>query len=473
MKLLYRTVLFIATTLGVHSIVLAQSNLIIRTPASFSPGSLNTFVGTSAGNDNVTGISNTFIGGFAGNKNNSGFYNTFVGSQNGQNTNTVSNNTFMGYQSGYTNTTGYSNTFLGSTAGFSNTMGRFNSFVGVQAGYINTEGSDNSFVGYQSGRNNTTGSGNAFMGTYAGYNNITGNENVFLGYYAGYTNTDGNQNTFLGHNSGIQNTSGTNNSFIGSANKTGSANAFLGNLAGAFNTTGSNNVLIGNNAGRNNTAGSNNVIVGLNSGTATTGNDNVLLGANIQLTSASIQNAVNASVALSNAIVLGDPSNTSIAVGIGTDSPQFPLDVRGTINLRNNGRIKFANLSNPVREGTTDQFLTVNEQGETVLAKYRLRIDKVSEWSDKVFETGYKLKSLPEVGQYIQINKHLPGVPSAAEVVENGIDPAKMNAKLLEKIEELTLYSIQLEKELQATKKQQQEEIDELKRMVRQLLDKK
>lgn len=63
---------------------------------------------------------------------------------------------------------------------------------------------------------------------------------------------------------------------------------------------------------------------------------------------------------------------------------------------------------------------------------------------------------------------HLPGVPSAREVVEQGVDAMKMSALLLEKVEESTLYSIQLEKA-----NQQQVQTDELKQMGKQLLEKK
>ncbi len=80
-------------------------------------------------------------------------------------------------------------------------------------------------------------------------------------------------------------------------------------------------------------------------------------------------------------------------------------------------------------------------------------------WSDYVFEAGYPLKPLREVEAYIDENKHLPGIPSAAEVAEQGINVGEMNAKLLEKIEELTLYLIDQNKQLA----NQQKEIEELK----------
>ncbi|MEO0525911.1 MAG: hypothetical protein AAFZ89_01725 [Bacteroidota bacterium] len=73
-------------------------------------------------------------------------------------------------------------------------------------------------------------------------------------------------------------------------------------------------------------------------------------------------------------------------------------------------------------------------------------------WSDYVFEKDYKLLSLEEVEAHIQEVGHLPNIPSAEEVAANGILLGEMNAKLLEKIEELTLYIIQqqkVQKELQ------------------------
>jgi hypothetical protein len=69
-------------------------------------------------------------------------------------------------------------------------------------------------------------------------------------------------------------------------------------------------------------------------------------------------------------------------------------------------------------------------------------------WSDFVFEKDYKLKQLSEVESYIIANKHLPDVPSALEVENNGANLGEMNKILLQKIEELTLYTIQLEKRM-------------------------
>ncbi|KAA2243387.1 hypothetical protein F0L74_12865 [Chitinophaga agrisoli] len=67
-------------------------------------------------------------------------------------------------------------------------------------------------------------------------------------------------------------------------------------------------------------------------------------------------------------------------------------------------------------------------------------------WSDFVFENNYTPMPLAEVEQFVKQNKHLPDIPSAKEVLENGLDLGEINKKLLQKVEELTLYIIQLQK---------------------------
>jgi hypothetical protein len=102
-------------------------------------------------------------------------------------------------------------------------------------------------------------------------------------------------------------------------------------------------------------------------------------------------------------------------VGIGTSFPSEKLSVNGNIKT---------------------QKLIVTQTG----------------WSDYVFEPAYQLRSLADVEKFIKKNKHLPDIPSTKEVGEKGISVGDNQALLLKKIEELTLYVIDLNKEVNAIK---------------------
>ncbi|ELR68658.1 hypothetical protein C900_00169 [Fulvivirga imtechensis AK7] len=73
-----------------------------------------------------------------------------------------------------------------------------------------------------------------------------------------------------------------------------------------------------------------------------------------------------------------------------------------------------------------------------------------SSWPDYVFEENYNLTPLQDLEIYLKENKHLPGIPDAKTVEEEGVKLGEMNAKLLEKVEELTLYIIELEKRIKS-----------------------
>lgn len=104
-------------------------------------------------------------------------------------------------------------------------------------------------------------------------------------------------------------------------------------------------------------------------------------------------------------------------IGIGTETPDTKLAVNGTVHAK------------------------------------EVLVDLVG-WPDYVFEKDYSLMSLQELENSIKENKHLPNIPSADEVECDGIGLGQMNKKLIEKVEELTLYIIQLNKELQEVKSQ-------------------
>ncbi len=102
--------------------------------------------------------------------------------------------------------------------------------------------------------------------------------------------------------------------------------------------------------------------------------------------------------------------------------------------------------------------------GNIIAEKVRVKLQS-SGWPDYVFDKKYKLPSLQETEQFIQQHRHLPGVPSAAEVEKEGIDLGDNQATLLKKIEELTLYIIEQGKQ----QEKQQQEIEKLKNRLVQL----
>lgn len=85
-----------------------------------------------------------------------------------------------------------------------------------------------------------------------------------------------------------------------------------------------------------------------------------------------------------------------------------------------------------------------------------LKVQLQNAWPDYVFAAGYQLKPLEAVEQHIAEKGHLPNIPSACEVAENGISVGEMQTSMMEKIEELTLYLIQQKKEIEALKAENQ-----------------
>jgi hypothetical protein len=95
------------------------------------------------------------------------------------------------------------------------------------------------------------------------------------------------------------------------------------------------------------------------------------------------------------------------------------------------------------------------EQG-ILTEKVKVAVKTSADWADYVFDEQYRLLPLDQVAQYIQQHKHLPGIPSATEMVKDGNDLGQTDAKLLSKIEELTLYVIDMNKQLQQLKQENQ-----------------
>lgn len=86
-------------------------------------------------------------------------------------------------------------------------------------------------------------------------------------------------------------------------------------------------------------------------------------------------------------------------------------------------------------------------------------------WADYVFKKEYQLPTLKSLDDYIRRNQHLPDIPTAEEVQKNGLDLAVTQAQFLEKIEQLTLYTIDLQKQMDAMRMQNQELTSRLERL--------
>jgi|GEM_PF-1544985 len=132
-------------------------------------------------------------------------------------------------------------------------------------------------------------------------------------------------------------------------------------------------------------------------------------------------------------------------IGIGTITPKSKLEVIGNVII---GEI-------PSNKMPNDYNLYV-EKG-VIAEKVKVAVLTSSQWSDHVFDKKYELKPLEEVEKYIEENKHLPNIPSSEELVKEGLDLGKMQAKQMEKIEELTLYLIEMKKEIDILKKENKE----------------
>lgn len=141
-------------------------------------------------------------------------------------------------------------------------------------------------------------------------------------------------------------------------------------------------------------------------------------------------------------------------------------------SLKSNGEMDINNGTTPIFHLGTDGRLAIrNNSMETfriesngMVRARKVKVDSET-WPDYVFEKDYKLLPLDELEIFLIQNKHLPSVPSEQQIKEEGIDLGEMNVKMMEKIEELTLYLIQQNKELE----KQNKELEELKAEVARL----
>lgn len=306
------------------------------------------------------------------------------------------NFTFMGYETGMNNSGSTHNTAVGFRALKTNVSGIRNVAIGSQALQNNTA-NDNTAIGFNALQSNTTGNNNVAYGLSALRVNTTGNFNLGLAAGALENNTTGSNNVGIGYAAGYTNDVGSDNIAIGAYslfNGTGiSGNLAIGSQAGR-NSTGSNNVFIGNSAGYTETTSGKLHISNYNTATP---------------------------------LIYGDFTTKYLAVG---------------------------EVAAADRAAATSGGYRLLVKGGMITEKIKVAVAGSADWADYVFEPSYKMMPLEKVESFVKENKHLPNVPSAEEMAKNGLDVMQTSAKLMEKIEELTLYMIEMNKEIKALKKE-------------------
>lgn len=148
-----------------------------------------------------------------------------------------------------------------------------------------------------------------------------------------------------------------------------------------------------------------------------------------------------------------DNPDTKIMEVVNTTTGRTPFSLKadGAMDIDNG-------VANILHLGTNGMFSISNGVHKTFVVEAsgltRARKIKVDAevWADYVFEDDYPLMPLNEVESFLKEHKHLPSIPSEKVMLEQGIDIAEMNTKMMEKIEELTLYLIQQNKELEKLK---------------------
>jgi hypothetical protein len=284
--------------------------------------------------------------------------------------------------------------FMGFEAGLTKFEG-YNVGIGFRALKGNTSGTYHVAIGSQALKSNTTGTANTAIGNIALTNNTTGSHNVALGAAGLSTNTTGEYNLALGDGA------------LQASN--GSFNTSIGAYSMYSNTSGGNNTAIGTQSLNNNLTGTGNVGIGFQAGFNEIGSNKLYISNSSSTTP----------------LVYGDFSTKYLAVG---------------------------EVAAADRAAATSGGYRLLVKGGMITEKIKVAVAGSSDWADYVFDPSYKLMPLDKVESFIKENKHLPNVPSAEEMSKNGLDVTQTTAKLMEKVEELTLYIIQLQKEIQTIK---------------------
>lgn len=158
-----------------------------------------------------------------------------------------------------------------------------------------------------------------------------------------------------------------------------------------------------------------------------------------------------------------DDSGTALNMGVYATGPQYSW-----IQSRSKSSSLMMDLAlNPlggrVAIGTHDPAVgyQLSVAGKAIATEVVVMLQ--TSWPDYVFEKEHNKPTLPELETYINENKHLPEVPTANDVKENGVALGEMNALLLKKVEELTLYLIEQNKQMQKQNQLTEEQAEQIK----------
>ena len=139
-------------------------------------------------------------------------------------------------------------------------------------------------------------------------------------------------------------------------------------------------------------------------------------------------------------------------VGQRANTSDFVIDdgnPANSIRLLSNGKV----VIGAKMPGSTNLFQNWKLAVDGLINSKEVVVTPINTWADYVFEEGYQLPDLMELEKQLKAEKHLPGIPTAQEVKENGIQLGELQVELVKKIEELTLLLIEQKKEIEALKK--------------------